>query len=122
MKRLLRLVPLALTLLAFAAPSALATEDPACQVEGKSAAELRTMLASPTVNVYCPPGTVDEAEEELANVGGGAPQGAVNEDTAEVSSGALPFTGAEAGVFLALGAVLVLTGVLLRRGGSKPTS
>ena len=131
MKSLVRVLLLTLASLAFAAPSALAADDPTCDVQGKTEKELRAMLASPTLDEYCPPGTADEVEAALGDKDtGGAvspgtdeqPSGEVapaNDQAAEVSnSDNLPFTGAEIGTFLVLGGALVLTGLVLRRGGS----
>ncbi len=133
MKVLTRVLLLALTLLAVGAPSAFAADPPGtaddCTVAGKSVEELRAMLASPATNVYCPGGTVDEVEEEIAEQEGGGVAGAGDNtppaggETAQVSGSNLPFTGAEMGTFAVLGALLVLTGLVLRRtGGSDPTS
>ncbi len=131
MKALLRPFVLAVALLSFAAPSAVAADDPNCDTAGKSQAQLEAMLASPTVAQYCEPGTVDEVEgvlgerDEAAEVAGQndeTPSGgdvAPARETAEVASADnLPFTGAEMGTFAVLGAVLILTGLVLRRGGA----
>ncbi len=133
MKALLRPFLLSLALLSFAAPSALAGDDPNCSTQGKSQAELQAMLASPTVAQYCAPGTVDEVESTLgrrddkAEVAGQknttpptSGDVAPARETADVASADnLPFTGAEMGTFAVLGAVLILTGLVLRRGGGK---
>ena len=132
MKALLRPFILSVALLSFAAPSAVAADDPNCDPQGKSQAQLQAMLASPTLGEYCAPGTVDEVEAALeerdeAEVAGQRSETppssgdvAPAKETAEVASADnLPFTGAEMGTFAVLGAVLILTGLVLRRGGCK---
>ena len=137
MKALLRPFILSLALLSFAAPTALAVDDPNCDTQGKSTAQLQQMLASPTTAQYCAPGTVDEVEaalgerDEASEVAGRkdetpptagdvapAREAAPARETADVASADnLPFTGAEMGTFVVLGAILILTGLVLRRGG-----
>jgi hypothetical protein len=133
MKALFRPFILAVALLSFAAPVATAADDPTCDAQGKSTAQLRGMLASPTVAQYCPPGTVDEIEAELGDTDGAGEVAGTKDDTpptsgdvaparetAEVASADnLPFTGAEMGTFAVLGAVLILTGFVLRRSGGQ---
>src|SRR5918998_1471800 len=123
--KLPRMIVLALSLLAFAAPSAMAADEGDCDASTKSTAELRTMLASPTIDEYCPPGTVDEVEGEIADrendggaVAGEEDQSPPNQAAEVAGSDDLPFTGAEMGTFLALGAALIVTGLALRRGNS----
>jgi len=137
MNTLYRFILLALASLAFAAPSAVAAGDPSCDVTAKSSAELRALLATPTGDQYdaCPD-VSEEAEAELGrredvnevagtrdrntpSAGDVAGTKDVADDTVEVSGTNLPFTGAEMGTFAVLGACLVLTGLVLRRGGSS---
>ena len=73
-----------------------------------AAAAAERDCTGPTGDQYCP------QVEVVANSGSGDPSG----DPA----GGLPFTGLDLGLILALGAGLVATGIVLRRGSGSGTA
>lgn len=121
MKVFVRLLVVALALMAVAVPSAVAASPAGgenCPTQGMTAAQLQAALANPMTEEYCPAEAVEGAKAGLAQ----KPTQAQPVQAATVGgSDKLPFTGAELVTFLTVGSALIVTGFVLRRSGRAPS-
>ena len=117
MSKLLRSFLLAAVVLTIAVPVALAnsTSDVIADLRDGSldgnytSSQLREALNSPLLQIYGGDNGVGAVKAELARETQSDNKGT------SASSGNLPFTGAEVFTFVGLGAILLVTGIVLRR-------